>query len=168
MSKYMLRISVFTLATIGLTAQSIPIAQTITTFGMVGLAEGQTAQLNVLNPGVAPPAATGVICSAAVSFVNDQGTVIKSTTLNVPPGKSMTFSLFSDVDLNLAVNERREIRATIRTSPIFPPNASGTPTAAAGCGLFPTLEIYDNLSRKTQVVMGKLETVPSLVATPAN
>ena len=167
MSKFINGIGVCVLAATSLAAQSIPVTQTTTTFGMVGLAEGQTAQLNVLNPGVAPPA-VGVICSATVSFLNDQGTVIKSATLSVPPGKSMSFSLYSDIDLSLATDERREIRATVRTSPIFPPAATATPAVVGACPLFPTLEIFDNLTRKTQVVMGKTETIPTPVATPAN
>jgi hypothetical protein len=37
----------------------------VKTTAMIGLAQGQTAQLNLLNPGVQAPA-TGVICTAAV------------------------------------------------------------------------------------------------------
>jgi hypothetical protein len=165
MSKFTKAICVFTLSAIGLAAQAIPVTQTIQTFGMVGLAEGQTAELNVLNPGVPPPA-LGVICSAALSFLNDQGDVLKTTTVSVEPGKSAAFYLYSDVDLKLASDDRREIRATIKTTPVFPPNASATPLMGA-CTLFPTLEIFDTLSRRTQIVMGKTETVPSPLATPA-
>jgi hypothetical protein len=68
MSKFTKAIGVFTLSAIGLAAQAIPVTQTIQTFGMVGLAEGQTAELNVLNPGVPPPA-LGVVCSATLSFL---------------------------------------------------------------------------------------------------
>jgi len=166
MSRIIHGIGVSALAAIGLAAQAVPVNQTTATSGMIGLAQGQTAQLNVLNPGVAPPA-TGIVCSAMVSFVNDQGTVLKSATLTVPPGKSMSFSLFSDVDLNLAVSDRREIRATVKL-PVFPPNASATPVSANGCTLIPTLEIYDVLTRRTEVVMNKWKDVPSPVATPAN
>lgn len=52
MSKFTKAMSMFTLSAIGLAAQAIPVTQTIQTFGMVGLAEGQSAELNVLNPGV--------------------------------------------------------------------------------------------------------------------
>jgi len=65
----------------------------VQTFGMVGLTEGQTARLNLLNPGVPSPAATGAICSAQVSFLNDQGTVLKMSTVSVIPGKSVSFDL---------------------------------------------------------------------------
>ena len=58
---------------------------------MVGLGDAQTAQLNLLNPGVEPPAA-GAVCSAAVSFVDADGNVLKSMMLNVAPGKSMAFN----------------------------------------------------------------------------
>lgn len=159
MSKFTKAIGVFTLSAIGLAAQAIPVTQITQTFGMVGLADGQTAELNVLNQGVPPPA-LGVICSATLSFLDDQGAVLKTTTVSVTPGKSAAFYLYSDVNLKLAINDRREIRATIKTTPVFPPNASATPIIGA-CTLFPTLEIFDTLSRKTQVVMGKTESVPS-------
>ena len=97
MSKIMHGIGVCALAALGLSAQAIPVNQTTATSGMIGLAQGQTAQLNLLNPGVLPPA-TGVVCPAMVSFVNDQGTVLKSATITVLPGKSTSFSLFGDVD----------------------------------------------------------------------
>jgi len=61
------------------------------TTGMVGLADAQTAQLNLLNPGVLAPA-VGVICTAAVQFVDDSGTVLKSTTLMVLPGRARRFN----------------------------------------------------------------------------
>jgi hypothetical protein len=164
MSKFTKAIGVFTLSAIGLAAQAIPVTQTIQTFGMVGLAEGQTAELNVLNPGIPPPA-LGVICSATLSFLNDQGDVLKTTTVSVEPGKSAAFYLYSDVDLKLALNDRREIRATVKIPPVFPPNAAAMPPVAA-CNLFPTLEIFDALSRRTQLVMAKTETIPSPL-TPA-
>jgi hypothetical protein len=50
------RICVFALATFGLYAQTnvTPPVQVTRTTGIVGIAEGQTARLNALNPGIAP------------------------------------------------------------------------------------------------------------------
>jgi hypothetical protein len=54
-------VSMLILAAATLRAQPV----SVLTAGIVGIADGQTAQINVLNPGVLAPA-LGVICSAAV------------------------------------------------------------------------------------------------------
>jgi hypothetical protein len=162
MLKYVNLTCAMTLSAFALSAQSVPVSQTVQTTGMVGIADAQTAQLNLLNPGVLAPA-LGVICTTAVSFVDSTGTVLKSATLVVPPGKSMSLSLRSDTDLNLAAGDRREIRATITIPPMFPPTAI---VSAPSCTLIPTLEMLDTASGRTLVVLGRVETVPSVVATP--
>jgi hypothetical protein len=151
-----------TLSAVALSAQSIPVSATVETTGMVGIADAQTAQLNLLNPGVLAPA-LGIICTAAVSFVDSTGAVLKSATLTVPPGKSMSFALRSDTDLNLVAGDRREIRATITIPPFFPPTAVAS---APACKVIPTLEMLDTVSGRTLVVLGHVEPVPSIVATP--
>jgi hypothetical protein len=159
MLKYVSLMCVLTLSAVVLSAQvtAIPAVQTT---AMIGIADAQTAQLNLLNPGVAAPA-LGAMCSAAVSFVDANGTVLKSMSLSVPPGKSLPFMLRSDVDLSLIAGDRREIRATIT---IPAPNSA---TAAAGCKLIPTLEIFDTVTGKTLVTLGKVVTIPSVVAASA-
>jgi len=129
---------------------------------MVGIADAQTAQLNLLNPGVEAPA-TGVICTAAVSFVDAAGTVLKTATVTAAPGTSTSFILRSDVDLQLVAGDRREIRATISIPAVPPPTATAGSTAPA-CHLIPTLEILDTVSGRTLVVLGRVKTVPSVVA----
>ena len=154
----LMALSAFTLS-----AQVAPGSQTVQTTGMVGIADAQTAQLNLLNPGVLAPA-VGVICKATVSFVDAGGTVLKSTTLTVIPGQSMSFSLRSDTDLNLVAGDRREIRATISIPAIATPTATATPAA---CKMIPTLEMLDTVSGRTLVVLGHVTTVSGVVtATP--
>lgn len=151
---------------LALSAQTIPVGGTLQTTGMIGIAELQTAQLNLLNPGVQPPA-IGVICPASVAFLNADGAVLKSKTVSVAPGTSVPFDLRSDTDLNLVVaGDRREIRATIMI-PAFPPppTASGTPIIPVACKLIPTLEIFDTISGRTLVSLGHVEYVPSVTAT---
>src|ERR1700761_4337708 len=74
---------------------------TVGTTGMAGLASGQTARMNVLNVAT-PSTATAAICTAAVSFLDDNGAVLKSATVTVAPGKSAKVDLHSDTDLSLA------------------------------------------------------------------
>ena len=81
------RISVFTLAAAGLYAQTTtPAAPSTITSGVIGVAEGQVARLNALNPGVLPPA-VGMICAAQLTFLSEDGKVIKTVTENITPGR---------------------------------------------------------------------------------
>ncbi len=152
------------LSAIALSGQAIPVSNTVQTTGMIGIADAQTAQLNLLNPGVAPPA-VGVICSATVAFVDADGNVLKTTSLAVAPGKSMPFDLRSDTDLQLIAGDRREIRATISIPGIFPPTATGSTPVAPACKLIPTLELFDTVSGRTLVTLGRVVTVPAAPTT---
>jgi hypothetical protein len=164
MSKLFHYTCLFTLIAAGVSAQVVP-APTVETSGMVGLAFGETARLNVLNPGVAVPAAA-VACSAAVSFIDAGGNVLKSTTLTIAPGTSMSFDLRSDADLDLTIVERREVRATL-TIPPLPPATPSRP-AVGGCIYVKTLEVFDNASLRTLVVLGHFRdvTVPATTEAP--
>jgi hypothetical protein len=162
MRKYISLAFITGLSALALRAQVAPGSQTIQTTGMIGLADAQTAQLNLLNPGIQAPA-VGVICSAVVSFIDAIGTVLKSTTLTVPPGKSESFSLRSDVDLNLIAGDRREIRATIAMPPVSPSTATGAAPSFLMCKVIPTLEILDTVSGRTLVTLGHVETIPSIL-----
>ena len=156
---YILSFIFVTSATI-LSAQSTPTLPAVQTTPIVGLADGEIARLNLLNPGVAAPA-TGVICSVAVSFLDADGTVLKTGSLTIPPGKSMPFDLLSDVDLGLAYSDRREIRALVATPAV--PVATSSTTAAPACKLISTLEIFDSTTGRTLVVVGRLEAIPVVV-----
>jgi len=144
-----------TLAAAGLFAQSTtPVARVHQrSSGMVGIAEGQTARVNLLSPDLPAPLATGVMCSATVSFMNAQGAVLKSGTLTVIPGQSMHIDLDTDADLKYAVNERHEIRATVQV-PVAPTPAGGTAAVVPVCRLIPTMEIFDALTGRTSVIVG--------------
>lgn len=121
------------------------------TSGMVGITTGQTARLNALNPGVPAPLATGARCSVQVSFVDDQGNVLKNDQITVNPGKSTPFEFV------MSSAGRLEIRAVITFSQPTPVANPSTGTAIAFplavlCPLIPSLEIVDP-DNKTQVVL---------------
>jgi hypothetical protein len=144
-----------------LNAQVITPSPVVKTTGIVGIAFGETAQLNLLNPGVEPPAA-GTSCTASVSFVDAAGTVLKSTSLTVVAGQSQSFALRSDIDLSLVSGARRDIRATITLPGILPPTSATTTTTDAlipACRLIPTLEILDTITGRTLVVLGHADRV---------
>jgi hypothetical protein len=159
------RICVFALATFGLYAQTnvTPPVQVTRTTGIVGIAEGQTAQLNALNPGITPAGTTGTSCSALLAFVADDGTELKTKIVNVSPGTSQPLVIDSILDLNLAVNTRRQIRATVTIPPVPPPS---TAPVTAVCKLIGTLEIFNTLDGHTLVTLGASHEVPAAVATP--
>jgi hypothetical protein len=161
------KMCVFTLAAAGLYAQTVttPPDQVTRTTGMVGIAEGQTAQLNALNPDQATPA--GLLCSGLLTFLGEDGKVLKSMTVNVAPGTSQHLALDSVVDLTLAVNARKEIRATITIPPVPPPTTSST-AAAPVCKLIGTLEIFNTLDGHTQVTLGTVHLIPKPAVTPAS
>jgi len=155
---------VFALAASGLMAQTVsvpPPIQAVGTTGMVGIVQEQFAHFNVLNPGavlsVLPPT-PAVACIALLTFLGDDGTVLKTKIVSVNPGQSAYIDLFADADLGLAVGQRREIRATFTTPPAIPV-ASSTPVAAP-CKLIATLEVVDVLTGNTHVVLGGIHAVP--------
>jgi hypothetical protein len=147
---------VLALGAISLAAQTIPV-DTVRTTPMVGIAFGQTARLNLLNPGPVSTA-VGVVCTAAVTYFDASGAVLKSASVAVAPGTSMPVDLHSDTDLSLAANARREIRATIAMPAVPPPAASSTSTATnipPACKLVHSLEIFDSITGRTQTIVTK-------------
>lgn len=165
------RICVFALAAAGLYAQTTtPPADLVThTTGLVGIAEGQTAQFNALNPGDGGTACTGVL-----NFIAADGTVFKSTTVTVAPGLGQHIDLDSVADLALAAAARKSIRATV-TVPAAPPPPASTSTSAstatpvrAACRLIGTLEIFTTSTGHTLVTLGADHRVVTPVATPAS
>src|SRR5215469_6769469 len=89
-----------------------PGSSLLQTFGMVGVAAGQSVRVNLLNAGVLTPTAQPIACSAQVFFENDQGVVIKRAAVNASPGRSQSIDLHRDVDIAAAQN-RVEVRAVI-------------------------------------------------------
>jgi hypothetical protein len=164
------KMCVFAMAAVGLFAQSTPVAPVpeTRTSGMVGVADGQAARVNVLNPGVASPSA-GMVCTATLKFFDGAGTVLKTGAVVVLPGQSQSLDVLGDKDLDLTGATRREIRATI-TIPAVVPVSTTTNTPPAACNLIGTLEVFDETSGRTLVVLrvGHVESSPSATSATAN
>ena len=165
------RIRVFALAAAAvfvpaLSAQpNMPVTVTRTT-GLVGIAEGQTAQLNALSPN------DSAACTGLLSFIADDGTVLKTKSVSVTPGTGMHLILDSVADLALAIGVRRDIRGTI-TIPAATPTATAssattTTPVQAECRLIGTLEIFNTLDGHTLVTLGTEHREPSPAATPGS
>lgn len=141
-------------------------------FGLLGLARLQVARLNVVNvlppdPVVPPdpvhppdPQAPPDPCRVAIGFLqttnqpfldNAGGPIVLE--LDLRPGQSA----FIELNSADAFRASRDLRATFRATGLFthePPEA-GEPEA---CGaVIPTLEIYDVLTGRSQLVTNPLE-----------
>jgi hypothetical protein len=163
------RICVFLLAAAGLYAQTsapnMPVTDTRSSGG-VGIAQGQTARFNVLRPNETATAT----CTAVLTYFDGTGKQLKTSTVTVAPGTMGYLDLFSDTDLALATDQRKQIRVTVAV-PVVAPTASSsssstTVTAVPVCRLIPTLEIFDELTGRTSVVLGGFHHIADMVATP--
>jgi hypothetical protein len=159
---------VLALSGLALSAQTVAVAPKVKTTGVIGLAQGETAQLNLLNPGVQAPAA-GVLCTAAVTFFDAAGATLKTATVSVAPRTAGAVNLSANTDLSIAAGARRDIRAQF-TFPAVPAPAatSSTPIIPVSCSLTSTLEIFDSVTGRTLVSLGGSHDVPTAVVTPAN
>ena len=143
---------VFLVAGMG-AAQQAPIPATFTqvqSSGIVGITGSQTARLNLLNLGATPPAGVSASCSAQVTFLDDKDTTLTTSTVTVDPGKSTL------VDYPSTASGRQQIRVTIGiTHPNVTAPTPGMPVAIPifYCSLVPALEIFDNSTSKTTVVV---------------
>jgi hypothetical protein len=118
------------------------------TTGFAGIAPGQTARLIVLYP-TAPAPIFQISCSATLSIFDNQGNVLKSTSVNqLTGGKSVSIDVNADTDL--AGAQRTEVYG-LSISP--------------GCNFVTTLEVIDNATQKTSLAVGSQVTYPVATAT---
>jgi hypothetical protein len=169
MLSYAQRICVFMAAAAGMYAQTttpnMPVTDTRTS-GAVGIAQGQTARFNVLRPNETATAT----CSAVLTYFDGAGTQLKQSTVTVAPGTVGYLDLFSDADLALAIDQRKQIRVTVAI-PVVPPPASSSSTtvkAVPVCRLIPTLEIFDEVTGKASVVLGGFHRIADETVTPVS
>jgi hypothetical protein len=168
MLNYAQRICVFMVAAAGVyaqtTAPNMPATDTRTS-GAVGIAQGQTARFNVLRPNETAAAT----CSAVLTYFDGAGTQLKTSTVTVAPGTAGYLDLFSDTDLALAADQRKQIRVTVAV-PVATPSSSSSSTtkAVAVCRLIPTLEIFDEVTGKATVVLGGFHHIADDTLTPAS
>lgn len=114
------------------------------TTGGVGLAAGQTARLTIYYA-TAPAPILQIACSASLTIADDDRRNAKNSVVSqLQGGSSASVELNADTDLGGAA--RTQIHAW-----------SIAPT---GCHLVTTLEIIDNITQKTVLVVGSEQTYP--------
>ena len=169
MLTYAQRICVFMVAAAGMyaqtTAPNMPVTDTRTS-GAVGIAQGQAARFNMLRPNETATAA----CSAVLTYFDGAGTQLKTSTVTVAPGTVGYLDLFSDTDLALAADQRKQIRVTVSVPVAAPPSSSSSTTrkTVPVCRLIPTLEVFDELTGKTSVVLGGFHRMADDTVTPTS
>jgi hypothetical protein len=125
----------------------------LTLFGMIGLARGQTARLNVVNLRSTPTVeltpdqvVTLVPCSIRLRFVDQRGNTIARSVENIVPGTGAFLDLpFAEATPRGFEGKRIEIRAIVR--------ALGRPEdERRRCATLATLEIFDSETGRTSVI----------------
>jgi hypothetical protein len=141
------------------TPPSLPLTSQIRTTGMIGLAAGDSARLNVLNPGLPAPFLS-ILCFAQLSFVDDQNTELSAAIYRVLPGHSVSLTLNADTDVTLGSDGRLEVRGVLRTPPLLEPPPPDVPIPINGfCPLVATLEVSNNSTARTRMVLPDLRIV---------
>lgn len=142
-------------------APNIPVkAPGYATFGMIGLTAGQTARVNALGLPLGGPIIANGACTVTITFLDDQGKSLATSTQPVTQGQAVHFDLPRITIDNLV--DRREIRATIRTN-FAVISTNPAPTVAAGqCSVKPTLEIF-NEDGRTMAIIGGTTALPLVV-----
>jgi hypothetical protein len=156
---------VFIAVTGGLYAQAsppaiaVPVPQ-LATFGMIGLAAGQTARVNALGFPMGGPIINGSACTVTLTFLDDAGKSLGTSTQPVVGGAAVHFDLKrTDID---AATDRRQIRATVRANFALPPGIE-SPVAFGFCSVKPTLEIFDNENGRTMAVLADTTSLPLIL-----
>ena len=138
------------------------VAPQYATFGMIGLANAQTARVNALGMPMGGPIIAGSACAVTLQFFDDTGKSLGTSTQPVVGGAAVHFDLTrADID---AATDRREIRATVRTSFTLSTLVATPPMVGVigQCSVKPTLEIF-NADGRTMAVLGGTTDVPLVV-----
>ncbi len=134
------------------------------TFGMVGMAEGQSARLNAFLIPTGGPLVAGGSCQVTFTFLNDQGATLARTTLPVNQDQAVHFDYPT---LPAAAAASVEIRGTVQVA--FTVTPGSTSAGSPSCSVVPTMEIFSPSNGQTALVLENPRAVPQvipLVVTP--
>ncbi len=108
------------------------------TTGMLGLTAGHTVRLSAFYPRSLAPIAQA-LCSATLRISDSQGNILASLNPTLING-GQTVSLDVNHDISLTRNARADVH--------------GISTALSGCNLVTSMELIDNASQKSILVVG--------------
>jgi hypothetical protein len=117
-------------------------------FGMIGIVQGQTARLNVVNigdPNQSP-------CEVTLQFLDGEGNTLAERGIIIIGGKATSLDLDAD---ELGGPDTRAGRVQIRavTKVLGGRDTKNTDVATCGDNLLSTLEIFDNTTGQTTVIL---------------
>jgi hypothetical protein len=157
-------VSVLALAAFPVRAQRLPpqatttaVLTSVVSFGMAGIASGETARVNTLNLAAGGPLIAGGSCQVTVTFLDEGGKTLATAMSAVGQGQSAHFDLPRTTAEPGA--DPVEIRATV--SAAFSVSATASTASASSCAIVPTMEIFDQATGRTAV---HLETTHALAA----
>lgn len=127
-------------------------------FGLLGIAEGQTLRINALNLGNrSSNPATG--CEVTLRFLDAKGVVLRESVVQLPAGQG------AFLDLRRAPASAQPGRASVRAVLLFGFAGGGAPAGPDArqnfdCNIIPTLELFDDSTGRTTVVMTDAKPLP--------
>jgi hypothetical protein len=146
----------------------IAIPSTEFSFGMVGLAPGETARLNVVNVGVAT--GTPLPCVLALAFFDSNSKILKQTFVSLKSGQSASLDLAGNEAGASAQNGHKTDsaqRVSIRGAGYNPLLAAGSAIPQPlSCNLVPTLELFDADTGRTVAILGDFTRPGASVSPP--
>ena len=119
-------------------------------FGMVGLTRGQTARLNVVHIG--DPNERERSCLVQLSFQDSDGRTLAAGNRRLLPGEADTLDLSAAAIGNPDTFGRFQIRGTVA---LGGPDTRGPEAIACVNNLRPTLEVFDDATGRTTVIIGR-------------
>jgi hypothetical protein len=130
-------------------------------FGTAGLTAGQTMRLNVVNPGVLLPSKPTLSCQLQLVFVNPSGMALKTENVTVAPGQSASAELNRDLEI-AAGDGSVPVRAMVRNLQVIIEPSGVVPPDSSFCPIVPSVEIVDNATNKTQVIVTDAKTFTTI------
>ena len=119
-------------------------------FGMVGLTRGQTARLNVAHIG--DPNETERSCSVELSFQDSDGRALAVVNRDLAPGEADALDLSAAAIGNPDIFGRFQIRGSLA---LGGSSKRGPDAIACVNNLRPTLEVFDDATGRTTVIIGR-------------
>ena len=136
----------------------LPSTPPYVTFGMVGVAAGQSVRLNAMLIPTGGPIVGGASCQVTFSFLNDQGATLASATMPVNQNQAVHFDY---PPLPTAATGRTEIRGTVQVAFV---DMSASPVAVVGsCPVVSTMEIFNPTNGQTEIVLENTHSLPEVL-----
>lgn len=127
-------------------------------FGLIGVAEGQSLRINALNLGNrSSTPATG--CEVTLRFLDTKGAVLRENVVRLSAGQG------AFLDLRRAQVSDQPGRAAVRGVLLFGFGGGGAPPGPDvrqdfDCNIVPTLELFDDSTGRTAVVLTDAKPLP--------